>query len=158
MINLTIIGQMIAFAIFIVFTMKFVWPPLIGAINERQRKIEQGLNAAEQARSDLASAETKIEEQLAGAKLEAAAIIDRANKTATQMVEEAKLQAQLERERIITQAHTERELEFIKAREALKQELATLAVLGAEKILQDSVDKQKHEQMLLELANKLKAT
>ncbi len=158
MINLTIIGQMIAFAIFIVFTMKFVWPPLIGAINERQRKIEQGLNAAEQARSDLASAETKIEEQLAGAKLEAAAIIDRANKTATQMVEEAKLQAQLERERIITQAHTERESEFIKAREALKQELATLAVLGAEKILQDSVDKQKHEQMLLELANKLKAT
>lgn len=158
MINLTIIGQMIAFAIFIVFTMKFVWPPLIGAINERQRKIEQGLNAAEQARSDLASAETKIEEQLAGAKLEAAAIIDRANKTATQMVEEAKVQAQLERERIITQAHTERESEFIKAREALKQELATLAVLGAEKILQDSVDKQKHEQMLLELANKLKAT
>lgn len=158
MINLTIVGQMIAFAIFIVFTMKFVWPPLIGAINERQRKIEQGLNAAEQARSDLASAETKIEEQLADAKLEAAAIIDRANKTATQMVEEAKLQAQLERERIITQAHTERESEFIKAREALKQELATLAVLGAEKILQDSVDKQKHEQMLLELANKLKAT
>lgn len=155
MINLTIVGQMTAFAIFIVFTMKFVWPPLIGAINERQRKIEEGLNAAEQARSDLVLAEAKVQEQFATAKNEAASIIERANKTATQMIEEAKEQARLESERIITAAQVAMEQELVKTREALRSELATLAVLGAEKILEEKIDEQKHEAMLGQLAARL---
>lgn len=155
MINLTIIGQMIAFAIFVLFCMKFVWPPLIGAINERQRKIEEGLTAAEQARSDLVSAEAKVQEQFSAAKNEAATIIERANKTANQMIEDAKIQARLESERILTNAHTAVEQEIVKAREALRSEVAALAVLGAEKILEDKIDEQKHASMLGQLAAKL---
>lgn len=155
MINYTIFGQMIAFAVFVWFCMKFVWPPLIGAINERQRKIEEGLNAAEKAKADLASAEAKAEEEFAHAKHEAAAIIERANKTANQMIEDAKEQARLESERIILAAHSSVEQEITKARESLRREVAALAVLGAEKILQDSVDEQKHAAMLSQLAAKL---
>ncbi|MDO4249896.1 MAG: F0F1 ATP synthase subunit B [Moraxella sp.] len=155
MINLTIVGQMIAFAIFVWFCMKFVWPPLIGAINERQRKIEEGLNAADKARADLASAEKKVEEQVANAKTEAAAIIEKANKTANQMIEDAKAQAQIEGERIIAQAHTVLEQETLKTREALRKQVAELAVLGAQKILEDKIDEQKHADMLNQLAAKL---
>lgn len=155
MINYTIFGQMIAFAIFVWFCMKFVWPPLIGAINERQRKIEEGLNAAEQARADLASAEVKVEQEFANAKAEAAAIIERANKTANQMIEDAKTQARVESERIITQAHSMMEQEALKTREELRVQVASLAVMGAEKILQDKVDEQKHASMLEQLAAKL---
>lgn len=135
--------------------MKFVWPPLIGAINERQRKIEEGLNAAEQARADLASAEVKVEQEFANAKAEAAAIIERANKTANQMIEDAKTQARVESERIITQAHSMMEQEALKTREELRVQVASLAVMGAEKILQDKVDEQKHAGMLEQLAAKL---
>lgn len=155
MINYTIIGQMIAFAIFVWFCMTFVWPPLIGAINERQRKIEEGLNAAEKARADLASAEQKVEEQVNYAKNEAAAIIDKANKTANQMIEDAKNQARLESERIIAQAQTAMAQEVVKTREALRAQVAELAVLGAQKILEDKIDEQKHADMLNQLAAKL---
>ncbi|WP_066800965.1 F0F1 ATP synthase subunit B [Moraxella oblonga] len=154
-INSTIIGQMIAFAIFVWFCMKFVWPPLIGAINERQRKIEEGLNAAEKAKADLASAEQKVEAEFAAAKSEAAAIIDKANKTANQMIEDAKEQARLEGERIIQAAHTAIEQEIAQTREQLRSQVASLAVLGAEKILEDNVDEQKHASMLEQLAAKL---
>lgn len=155
MINLTLIGQMIAFAIFVWFVMKFVWPLIIGAVNERQRKIEEGLNAAEKARSDLASAEDRVAEQFASAKTEAATIIERANKTANQMIEDAKEQARLESERIVAAAHTAMEQEIVKTRETLRLELATLVVLGAEKILEDKIDEQKHARMLEQLATKL---
>ncbi len=154
-INSTIIGQMIAFAIFVWFCMKFVWPPLIGAINERQRKIEEGLNAAEKAKADLASAEQKAEAEFAAAKTEAAAIIDKANRTANQMIEDAKEQARVESERIISAAHSAVEQEVAQTREQLRSQVAALAVLGAEKILQDKVDEQKHASMLEQLAAKL---
>ncbi len=154
-INSTIIGQMIAFAIFVWFCMKFVWPPLIGAINERQRKIEEGLNAAEKAKADLASAEQKAEAEFAAAKTEAAAIIDKANRTASQMIEDAKEQARVESERIISAAHSTVEQEVAQTREQLRSQVAALAVLGAEKILQDKVDEQKHASMLEQLAAKL---
>lgn len=155
MINLTIVGQMIAFTVFVVFCMKVVWPPLIGAINERQRKIEEGLNAAEQARADLASAEVKVEQEFANAKNEAALIIERANKTANQMIEDAKAQANTEGERIVAQAHLLVEQEVRKVREELRTQVAALAVMGAEKILQDKIDEQKHATMLEQLAAKL---
>lgn len=154
-INATLIGQMIAFAIFIWFCMKFVWPLLIGAVNDRQRKIEEGLNAAEKAKSDLASAEVRVQEELAIAKNEAASIIERANKTANQMIEDAKVQARVEGERIITAAHSSVEQEVAQIKEQLRSQVASLAVLGAEKILQDKVDEQKHASMLEQLAAKL---
>ncbi|OOS06461.1 ATP synthase F0 subcomplex B subunit [Moraxella cuniculi DSM 21768] len=154
-INLTIFGQLIAFAIFVLFCMKFVWPPLIGAINERQRKIEDGLNAAEKAKADLASAEKQVEAEVAAAKTEAASIIERANKTATQMIEDAKDQARLEGERIIAAAHAAIEQEAAQTREQLRAQVASLAVLGAEKILQDKVNEQEHASMLEQLAAKL---
>lgn len=155
MINLTIFGQLIAFAIFVLFCMKFVWPPLIGAINERQRKIEDGLNAAEKAKADLASVEQQIEAEFAAAKTEAASIIERAGKTANQMIEDAKEQARLEGERIIAAAHVAVEQEAAQTREQLRSQVASLAVLGAEKILQDKINEQEHASMLEQLAAKL---
>ena len=92
-INLTLIGQSIAFAIFVLFCMKFIWPFLMGAIEERQQKIAEGLNAAEKAKSDLANAEQSVEQELASAKVKAAALIEQANKSANQLIEEAKAQA-----------------------------------------------------------------
>ncbi len=89
-INSTLVGQAIAFAIFVMFCMKFVWPPLIGAINERQRKIAEGLNAAEKAKADLATAEQDVQQELDLAKTKAAALIEQANKSANQLVEDAK--------------------------------------------------------------------
>lgn len=155
MINSTIIGQMIAFAIFVWFCMKFVWPPLIGAINERQRKIEEGLNAAEKAKADLASAESQVQAEFANAKAEAASIIERANKTANQMIEDAKATARLESERIIVAAQQTVDQQIAQTREQLRSQVATLAVLGAEKILEEKVDEQKHASMLAQLATKL---
>ena len=154
-INSTLIGQAIAFAIFVIFCMKFVWPPLIGAINERQRKIAEGLNAAEKAKADLAPAEQDVQQELDLAKTKAAALIEQANKSANQLVEDAKSQAQVEGERIRQQAQAAIDQEINQARESLRGQVAELAVLGAEKILQEKVDMQKHASMLDQLAAKL---
>lgn len=154
-INYTIIGQAIAFAIFVVFCMKFVWPPLIAAINERQRKIADGLDAAEKAKADLVIAEQEVEQELAAAKAKAAALIEQANKSANQLIEDAKVQAQAEGERIRQQAQAAIDQEINQARESLRVQVAELSVLGAEKILQDKVDEQKHASMLEQLAAKL---
>lgn len=155
MINLTIVGQIIAFAVFLLFCMKFVWPPFIAAINERQRKIAEGLNAAEQARADLAMAETKVEEQVNSAKVEANAIIERAQRTANQMIEEAKTQARVEGERIVAAARATVDQQVVSAREELRRDFAGLAVLGAEKILLEKIDETKHAAMLADLAARL---
>ncbi len=153
--NLTLIGQAIAFAIFVLFCMKYVWPPIMASIAERQQKIEDGLNAAKKAKADLASAEQEVEEELSKAKTKAASLIEQANKNANQMIEEAKVQAQEEGERIRQQAHASIEQEINQAREALRTQLAELAVMGAEKILQEKVDAQKHASMLDQLAARL---
>ena len=154
-INATLIGQSIAFAIFVMFCMKFVWPPLVAAISDRQRKIADGLNAAEKAKADLATASQVAEQELIAAKAKAASLIEQANKSANQLVEEAKSQAQAEGERIRQQAQAAIDQEINQARESLRAQVAELAVLGAEKILQDKVDVQKHASMLDQLAAKL---
>lgn len=154
-INLTLIGQSIAFAIFVLFCMKFIWPALMGAIEERQQKIAEGLNAAEKAKSDLANAEQSVEQELATAKVKAAALIEQANKSANQLIEEAKAQAEVEGERIRQQARESIDLEINQAREGLRSQVSELAVLGAEQILEDKVDAQQHAKMLEELAAKL---
>lgn len=154
-INATLFGQSIAFAIFVMFCMKFVWPPLVAAISDRQRKIADGLNAAEKAKADLATASQVAEQELSVAKTKAASLIEQANKSANQMIEEARVQAQVEGERIRQQARESIDQEINKAREALRSQVAELAVLGAEKILQERVNPEAHASMLNQLAAKL---
>lgn len=154
-INLTLFGQAIAFAIFVAFCMKFVWPPLIAAISDRQRKIADGLNAAERAKADLANAQAQVKQELDAAKAQAAQLIEQANRRAAQLVEEARTQATAEGERIRQQSREAVDQEINQAREQLRGQVAALAVAGAEKILKAQVDEQAHAAMLNQLAAEL---
>lgn len=154
-INLTLIGQAIAFAMFVAFCMKFVWPPLIAAISDRQRKIADGLNAAERAKADLANAQAQVKQELDAAKAQAAQLIEQANRRAAQLVEEARTQATAEGERIRQQSREAVDQEINQAREQLRGQVAALAVAGAEKILKAQVDEQAHAAMLNQLAAEL---
>lgn len=154
-INATLIGQAIAFALFVWFCMKFVWPPVTAALAERQKKIAEGLSAADKAQRDLESAHAQVGEELKAAKAQAALLIDQANKRANQMVDEAKAQAAVEGERQIAQARAQIEQEIAAARDALRTQVASLAVAGAEKILEAQVDAKVHAGMLDKLAAEL---
>jgi F-type H+-transporting ATPase subunit b len=147
--NMTILGQMISFAIFVYLCMKFVWPPLTAALAERQKKIAEGLDAADKAARELADAQQSVETALQESKAQAAVLIEQANKRASQIVDEAKETAQAEGDRIKAAAAADVEQEINRAKEALRAQVATLAVAGAEKILGASIDK--------ELVNKLAA-
>ena len=153
--NATIIGQSIAFAFFVWFCMKYVWPPIVGILEERTQKIADGLQAAERAEKDLALAQEKSGDQMREAKQQAAAIIEQANKRATQIVDDAKEQAREEGQRIIAGANAEIEQEVNRAKEDLRGQVAALAIAGAEKILEKSVDQAANEEMLAKLANEL---
>lgn len=154
-INATILGQVVAFSIFVWICMKFIWPPLIKAMHERQEKIANGLQAADQASKDLELAKEKAAETLREAKHQAAALIEQANKRANQLVEEAKDQARAEGERLKAAAQSEIEQELNRAKETLRAQVATLAIAGAEKILATSVDQSAHSKMLEQLAAEL---
>ena len=154
-INATIIGQSFAFFVFVWFCMKYVWPPITTILDERAKKIADGLAAAERAAKDLELAQAASGDQLREAKEQAAAIIDQANKRATQIVDEAKDQAREEGQRIIAGANAEIEQEINRAKENLRGQVAALAIAGAEKILEKSVDKAANEEMLNKLANEL---
>jgi len=154
-INLTIIGQSLTFLAFVYFCMKFVWPALIGLMLDREKRIAEGLDAADRADKDLELAQKKATEQLRGAKVQASQIVDQANKRASQIVEEAKEQAKVEGERIKSAAQAEVEREVSQAREELRGEVATLAIAGAEKVLGVSVDAKAHADMLNKLAAEL---
>lgn len=154
-INATLIGQAIAFAVFVWFCMKFVWPPLTAALAERQKKIAEGLNAADKAQRDLESAHAQVAEELKAAKAQSAVLIEQANKRAIQMVEEAKAAAAAEGQRQIAQARAQIEQEIAAARDSLRSQVAALAVAGAEKILETQVDAKAHAGMLDKLAAEL---
>ena len=154
-INLTMIGQAIAFFIFVVFCMKYVWPPIMEALKERQKKIADGLDAADRASRDLDLAQEKAKQELREAKLQAAELIEQANKRSAQIVEEAKEQAREEGERLVVAAKAEIEQESNRAKEALRAEVAAIAVAGAEKILQTSIDSNVHGDLLNKLAAEL---
>lgn len=154
-INLTLFGQTIAFAIFVWFCMKYVWPPLTGAMQERQKKIAEGLDAAGRAEHDLQLAQERAAQLLRESKEQAAAIIDRANKTANSIVEEAKVQARTEGEKLIAGAKAEIDLEVNRAKDQLRAQVAALAVAGAEKILESSVDGSAHNDLVAKLASQL---
>ncbi len=154
-INLTLLGQIIAFALFVAFCLKFVWPPLINAIQERQGKIADGLNAAEAAKAELATAQNQVQEELNASKAQTAQLIDQANRRAAQLIEDARTQAIAEGERIRQQARESIDQEINQAREALRSQVAALAVSGAEKILKAQVDQNAHAAMLNQLAAEL---
>ncbi|TKB46397.1 F0F1 ATP synthase subunit B [Thalassotalea mangrovi] len=154
-INATLIGESIAFIVFVIFCMKFVWPPIIGAIEERQKTIADGLAAGEKAEKDLELARDNIKAQLKEAKAQAAEIVDAAKKREAQLIEEAADKAKAEREKIIASGHAEIESERNRAREELRQQVAVLAVAGAEKILERSIDAAEHSDILDKLVAEL---
>ncbi len=147
-INATLIIQMIVFAILVWFTMKFVWPPITAALDERARKIADGLSAADKAKSELAVANKKVEAQLSAARDDAAKRLADAERLAQQMVEEAKSRASEEAAKIIASARAEAAQESVKAREALREQVAGLAVKGAEAILRKEVNAGVHAELL----------
>lgn len=153
--NLTFIGQMIAFAIFVWFCIRFVWPPLLAAIEERQKTITEGLAAADRAGRDLELAQEKATQTLREARKEVAELIESANKRGVQIIEEAKDQARAEGERLKKAAEAEIEQELHRAREELRGRVAELALLGAERILQQSVDTEANRALVDKLAAEL---
>jgi F-type H+-transporting ATPase subunit b len=154
-INLTLIGQSITFLAFVWFCWKFVWPALLGVMQEREQKIAAGLEEAERAGKDLALAQRKAADQMKEAKEKAAEIIDGANKRANQIVEEAKLAAREEGNRLKTAAQAEIDQEVNRAKEQLRGRVATLAVAGAEKILSVNIDAKVHSDLIDKLAAEL---
>lgn len=153
--NATIIGQSIAFFVFVWFCMKYVWPPITGALEERQKKIAEGLESADRAAKDLELAQERASALLKEAKTDSASILDQANKRANQIVEEAKEQAREEGQRMIAGAQAEIEQEVNRAKEQLRAQVASLAVAGAEKILESEVDEKAHQDLTEKLAASL---
>jgi len=153
--NATILGQIIAFFLFVWFCQAYVWPPIVKALEDRRKKIADGLEAASRAEHDLGLAQQRAAELLREAKEGSAGIIDQANKRANQIVDEAKDKAREEGNRIKAGAQAEIEQQVNQAREQLRQQVAALAVAGAEKILESSVDAKAHADMLNKLAASL---
>ncbi|KJZ36635.1 F0F1 ATP synthase subunit B [Pseudomonas sp. B21-040] len=151
-INATLIGQSVAFFIFVLFCMKFVWPPVIAALHERQKKIADGLDAAARAARDLELAHDKVGQQLREAKAQAAEIIEQAKKRGNQIVEEAVEKARIDADRVKVQAQAEIEQELNSVKDALRAQLGALAVGGAEKILGATIDQNAHAELVNKLA------
>ena len=147
-ITFTLVIQLIVFLILVWFTMKFIWPPITTALDERAQKIAEGLSAADRAKSELVTANKRIEEQLSAARTDAAQRLADAERLAQSMVEEAKGRASEEAARIIANARAEAEQESTKAREALREQVAALAVMGAAQILRREVDARVHADLL----------
>ncbi len=153
--NATLIGQSIAFMFFVWFCMKFVWPPLTKALSDRQKKIADGLAAADKAEKDLVQAHDKVAELLKNARAEAQGIIELANKRASQIVDEAKDKARTEGDQLKAAASAEIEQEANRAREALRAQVAALAVAGAERILGENLDEAANSKLVNDLAAEL---
>jgi F-type H+-transporting ATPase subunit b len=151
----SIVGQMIVFFVFVWFTMKYVWPPITKALEERRARIAEGLAAAERGAASLKEASAKSDEALKEARAQAQDILSAANKQATQMIEQAKATASTEAERIIEHAKGEVERQITQAKEALRKEVADLAVLGAARILKREVNAQAHADILQDLAGRI---
>ena len=154
-INMTLMGQMITFALFVMFTMKYVWPPIMQALEDRQTKIAEGLAAAERSQHDLELARTKSAEYLRDAKQEASSIIDKANKRSTQLIDEAKDKAREEGKRLMGLAQMDIAREVNSAKQALRQQVAGLALSGAEQLLGRHLDDAANSDILDSLIKEL---
>ena len=146
--NATLFAQLVVFFILAWFTMQFVWPPIVKALDERAKKIEDGLAAAERGKHDLELATKRSTEALREGKEKAAELIANAEKRGAQLIEEAKLTAKVEADRIVAGAKAEIEQEAVRAKEALREQVATLVVSGAEKILRREINAQAHADIL----------
>lgn len=147
-INLTLIGQLITFSVFIWFTMKYVWPPIKKAMDEREKRIADGLAAADQSQRDLELAKHRSVEILQEAKLEASRIVDQANKRAVRIVEESKETARQEGERILQATQAEIAQQIAQAKRDLHNQVSELALSMAEKIVQRDIDANAHRKLL----------
>jgi F-type H+-transporting ATPase subunit b len=146
--NLTVIAQALSFALFIWFTVKFIWPPMLRAIEARQKQIADGLAAAEQGRKSLEASSKQADQAIQDARGRAAEILAQAEKRGSQVVEEAKVAAKAEGDREKAAAKADIQQEISRAREQLREQVAALAVAGAEKILRREVDAKAHAELL----------
>jgi len=153
--NLTLIMQAVAFGLFIWFCARFIWPPLMRAIETRQKQIADGLAAGEQGKRELANAEKRDAQMLAEAKARSAEIVAIGEKYRTDAIEQAKADAKAEGDRLIAAAKAEIEQEVQRAKEQLRDSVADLAVAGATQILKRDVDRNVHEQLLAQLKREL---
>ncbi|KTD66359.1 F0F1 ATP synthase subunit B [Legionella spiritensis] len=147
-INLTLVVQVLVFAAFVWFTMRFVWPPLSKALEERQDKIADGLSAAERGRKELELAQHRVKDEMKHAKAQATEIIEKANRRAAQLIEEAKEDAKREAQKQAKLAHEQLLHEVNRAKDTLRQQLAQLAIAGAEKILMREIDEKANTALL----------
>jgi F-type H+-transporting ATPase subunit b len=154
-INLTLVMQAVAFTAFIWFTAKFVWPPLMRAIETRQKQIADGLAAGEQGRQSLATTEKRIADLMTEAKGRSSEIIAQGEKLKTETIDAAKAQAKAEADRILAAAKAEIDQEIMRAKEALRNQVADLAVAGAAKILKREVDAKAHADLLAAIRQQL---
>ena len=153
--NATMLAQFVVFFILAIFTMKFVWPPLMKALDDRAKKIADGLAAADRGKAEMAAAEKRVQAELAGARDEGQKRIGDAEKRAQLVADEIKQNAQAEAARIVAQAKADAEQQVTKAREELRGQVATLAVKGAEQILKREVNASAHADLLKQLATEL---
>jgi len=154
-INLTLLVQMIAFGVFVAFCMKYVWPPIMKALEERTAKIAEGLAAAERGKQEQELGEQRALEVMKEAKSSAADIVTQAQKRYNEILDEAKRDAQAEAARIKTAAHAEIEQETNRAREELRERVATLAMAAAEKILQKEINPDTHKSIVDSFAKQI---
>ena len=154
-INLTLIGQTIAMVVFVWFCMKFIWPPLLAAIEERQEKIAEGLAAADKGQERLEQATAEAEEIISEARKQATGILDQAHARANEIVAEGKSDGVKERDRQLAAAKAEIEQETNRAREELRNQVSAIAVASAEKILEREIDDKQHQDILGKLAAEL---
>ena len=152
---MTLLGQMISFAILIWFSVKFIWPPLMAAIEERQQKIAEGLAAADNAQKNLAQAQDKVNEELKAARSKANEIIEQAHQRANQLIDAAKSDAIAEGNRQRALAEAEIEAAANRAKEDLRKQVSALAVSGAEKLLKREIDANAHKALIDDLAAQL---
>jgi F-type H+-transporting ATPase subunit b len=152
---MTLIGQSIAMIVFVWFCMKFIWPPIMNALEERQKQIEEGLAAADKSQERLAEAEAEADKIVADARHQATGILDQAHARANEIVAEGKESGVKERERQLTAARAEIEQEANKAREELRGQVSAIAIASAEKILKREIDAKAHDDILGKLAQEI---
>ncbi|MCZ6499705.1 MAG: F0F1 ATP synthase subunit B [Gammaproteobacteria bacterium] len=154
-INLTLIGQSIAFIVFVYFCMKYIWPPIMQALEERRQNVADGIAASDKAQTELAAATEKSEAIIEEARTRALEIMDQANQRANQVMADAKSDATVEGKRLVEAAHSEIEQESNRAKDSLRGEIASIAVAGASKLLDREVDEKTHAALLDKLVAEL---
>jgi len=154
-INVTLLGQMGTFLVFILFTMKFVWPPIVKALEERRERIAEGLAAAERGQKALDEADARVAERLREARQQAAQIIEQAERRGAELMAEAKQDAEAAAERIMSRGRAELAQDTNRAREALRGEVAAIALSGAQQLLEKEIDAGTHRELLDRLSSQL---